>query len=151
MIYGTQHGLTDIPLFYSMINRRKLQSDWHTMLFISFTSDFLHLSTTCMTEDCIMKPGVLLLNFHYNPKPHVVVINCLVCIGPEMKEQACKRGSTANVPSCIAYPLQKCLCWVQLWMHSQQSSCFWKTYNISWLFCDQLSSAHAMQAAAMQC
>jgi len=56
-----------------------------------------------------MKPGVLLWNLHYNSEPHVVVTNCLVRIGPEMKEQAGKRGSTANVPSSIAYPFQKCL------------------------------------------
>jgi len=51
----------------------------------------------------------VLLNLHYNPEPHVVVINCLVGIGPEMKEQAGKRGNTANIPSSIAYPFQKCL------------------------------------------
>ena len=62
-----------------------------------------------MTEDLIMKPGVLFRNLHYNPEPHVVVINCLVRIGPEMKEQASKRGRTAIVPSSIAYQFQKCL------------------------------------------
>jgi hypothetical protein len=45
-----------------------------------------------------MIPGVLFLNLHYKPEPHVVVINCLVVIGPEMKKQAGKRGGTENVP-----------------------------------------------------
>jgi hypothetical protein len=56
-----------------------------------------------------MKPGVLFLNLIYNPEPHVVVINCLGVIGPEMKKQASKRGSTANAPSSIVCPFQKCL------------------------------------------
>jgi len=63
----------------------------------------------------------VLLNLHYNPQPHVVVINCLMGIGPEMKEQAGKRGNTANIPPSIASPFQKCLWWVQLWMHCQHS------------------------------
>jgi len=56
-----------------------------------------------------MKPGALLLNLHYNPEPHVLMINCLVVTGPEMKMQTAMMESTANAPSSIAYPFQKCL------------------------------------------
>ena len=56
-----------------------------------------------------MKPGVLLLKLLYNLEPHVVVINCLVVIGLEMKMQTGMMGSTANAPSSIAYPFHKYL------------------------------------------
>ena len=138
MTYSTQHGPADIPAFYSRINSRTIQSEWHTMLCISFTSDFLHLSTARMTEDWIMKSGVLLQNLHYYHEPHVVVINCLVGTSTEMKEQAGKRGSTANVPSSIAYPFKKCLWWVQLWMHSLQNR---------WLMGKELQSVTQLSAS----
>ena len=56
-----------------------------------------------------MIPGVLLLNLHYKLEPHIVVINCLIVIGPEMKMQTGMMGRIANGPSSIAYPFKKCL------------------------------------------
>jgi hypothetical protein len=58
-----------------MINRRKHQSVF--CLFVSFTSDFPHLSTRTR-EDWITKLEVLHLNLHYDSEPYVIVINYLV-------------------------------------------------------------------------
>jgi len=58
------------------------------------------------------------------------------------------RKSITKAPPSALNPIQKRPQWLQLWLCSEESKCFWNRYNAAWPLRVEPSSGHALPTAA---